>query len=126
MQFTESAEKVTTRGLSNVAINVTDLDRSVRFYTGFFQLDVLRRGNDRVFLHTPGSLDCLTLLRSVGAVAPSGIAHFGFKVDDVNFDRAREYVRRNSIRVVSSPTRPPGRFLYVLDPDGYVIQISTT
>ena len=112
-------------GLFHVAINVTDLDRSVRFYTGMFRIDVLRQEEDLAILHTPGTEDSFVLFRATGPVAPSGIAHFGFKVDDHNFDLAMDHVQKNGITVVSAPVRATGRFLYIEDPDGYVIQIST-
>ncbi len=112
-------------GLFHLAINVTDLDRSVRFYTDMFRIDVLRREEDMAIMHTPGSDDSFVLFRASGPVAPSGIAHFGFKVDDHNYDRAMDYAQRNKIPIISNPVRNTGRFLYIEDPDGYVIQIST-
>ncbi len=125
MQVTTTREKVKTDGLFHVAINVTDLDKSVKFYTDLFRIDVLRQDEDMAVLHTPGTDDSFVLFRAAGPVAPSGIAHFGFKVDDYNYDRAADYVRQQGITVLSSPVRNAGRFLYLEDPDGYVVQIST-
>ncbi|MGA9141539.1 MAG: VOC family protein [Methanocella sp.] len=125
MQATTTQENIKTMGLFHLAINVTDLDRSVRFYTDMFRIDVLRREEDMAIMHTPGSDDSFVLFRASGPVAPSGIAHFGFKVDDHNYDRAMDYAQRNKIPIISNPVRNTGRFLYIEDPDGYVIQIST-
>ena len=112
-------------GVFHLAINVTDMDRSSRFYTEMFRIDVLRRKENMAVLHTPGSDDSFVLFRADGPVAPSGMAHFGFKVDDHNFDRAMDYVRQKGITIRSNPVRNTGRFLYIEDPDGYVVQIST-
>jgi catechol 2,3-dioxygenase-like lactoylglutathione lyase family enzyme len=112
-------------GLFHLAINVSDLDASVKFYTDLFRIDLLRQQDDMAILHTPGSNDSFVLFRANGPVAPSGIAHFGFKVDDGNFDRARDYVQKKGIKIISEQTRNTGRFLYIEDPDSYVIQIST-
>jgi len=125
LQVTSTQERVKTEGLFHVAINVTDLDRSVKFYTDLFRIDVLRQDEDMAVLHTPGTDDSFVLFRATGLVAPSGIAHFGFKVDDHNYDRAMDYVRQKGITILSSPVRNTGRFLYFEDPDGYVVQIST-
>jgi catechol 2,3-dioxygenase-like lactoylglutathione lyase family enzyme len=125
LQATTTQENIKTMGLFHLAINVTDLDRSVRFYTDMFRIDVLRQEEDMAIMHTPGSDDSFVLFRASGPVAPSGIAHFGFKVDDHNFDRAMDYVRQKGITVISNPVRNTGRFLYIEDPDGYVVQIST-
>lgn len=112
-------------GLFHLAINVTDLDKSVKFYTDLFRIDLLRQQEDMAILHTPGSNDSFVLFKASGPVAPSGIAHFGFKVDDHNFDRAMDYVQKKKIKIISNQTRNTGRFLYIEDPDGYVLQIST-
>ncbi len=125
MQVTTTQERVKTAGLFHVAINVTDLDRSVKFYTGLFRIDVLRQDETMAVLHTPGSDDSFVLFKAGGPVAPSGIAHFGFKVDDQNYDRAVDLVKRNNVSIISEQVRNTGRFLYVQDPDGFVVQIST-
>ena len=125
LQATSTEERVKTMGLFHLAINVTDLDSSVKFYTDVFRIDLLRQQENMAILHTPGSDDSFVLFKANGPVAPSGIAHFGFKVDDQNFDRAMDYVRKRGITIVSTPVRNTGRFLYIQDPDGYVIQIST-
>jgi catechol 2,3-dioxygenase-like lactoylglutathione lyase family enzyme len=125
LQATATEGYVKTMGLFHLAINVTDLRKSVDFYTNLFRIDVLREENDMAIMHTPGTDDSFVLFKSNGPVAPSGIAHFGFKVDDHNYDRAMDYVERNKIPIISNPQRTTGRFLYIEDPDGYVIQIST-
>lgn len=125
MQETTTQENIKTMGLFHLAINVTDLDRSIRFYTEMFRIDVLRREKDMAIMHTPGSDDSFVLFQENGPVAPSGIAHFGFKVDDNNFGRAMDYVRHKGIKVISVPVRNTGRFLFIEDPDGYVVQVST-
>lgn len=114
-----------TRGLCHMAINVADMDRSIRFYTDMFEMEVLRRTRDMAFLHTPGSQDNLALFRAAGPVRPSGMAHFGFAVDEVNLNRAMDYIRSNKIKTMTDQATITDRFIYVLDPDGYVIQIST-
>jgi catechol 2,3-dioxygenase-like lactoylglutathione lyase family enzyme len=125
LQVTSTEERVKTTGLFHLAINVTDLDLSVKFYTDLFRIDVLRQQEDMAIMHTPGSDDSFVLFKASGPVAPSGIAHFGFKVDDQNFDQAMDYVQKKGIRIISNPARNTGRFLYIEDPDGFVVQIST-
>jgi catechol 2,3-dioxygenase-like lactoylglutathione lyase family enzyme len=125
LQVTSTEGKVKTMGLFHLALNVTDLDKSVKFYTDLFRIDVLRQEEEMAIMHTPGTNDSFVLFKSNGPVAPSGIAHFGFKVDDNNFDKAMDYVQKQGIPIISSPIRTQGRFLYIEDPDGYVVQIST-
>jgi catechol 2,3-dioxygenase-like lactoylglutathione lyase family enzyme len=49
--------------------------------------------------------------------------HFGFRIDDANFDKALDYIKKNDIKIHPNPRRAPGRFVYIEDPDGYVIQL---
>jgi catechol 2,3-dioxygenase-like lactoylglutathione lyase family enzyme len=125
LQVTSTEERIKTMGLFHLAINVTDLDGSVKFYTDLFRIDILRQQEDMAILHTPSSDDSFVLFKASGSVAPSGIAHFGFKVDDQNFDGAMDYVQKKKIMIISNQTRNAGRFLYIGDPDGYALQIST-
>lgn len=122
---TTQRERVKTRGLSHLAINVADMDRSIKFYTDMFEMEVVRRTRDIAFLHTPGSHDNLAIFKASGPVNPSGMAHFGFAVDEVNFNRAMDYIRTNKIRTMTDQATITDRFIYIMDPDGYVIQIST-
>ena len=118
-------ERVRTGGLNHLAINVADLDRSIKFYTDMFNMEVLRQNKEMAFLHTGGTHDSLVLFKASGPVTPSGVAHFGFAVDDVNFERAKNYIHSNNIPTVSEERTITDRFLFFRDPDGYVIQVST-
>ncbi|WP_048199369.1 VOC family protein [Methanocella arvoryzae] len=127
MQTTKAKGRVTTGGLCHIAIDVTDLENSVRFYTDMFNLEVVDRTDSHVQLKTPGGRDSFFLFKANAPVNPRGCgqshAHFGFRVDDQNFDVAMDYIRRNNIKIHPNPRRSPGRFVYIEDPDGYVIQL---
>lgn len=127
MQSTEAQERVVTGGLCHVAIDVSDLERSLKFYTDMFNLEVISRSESAVQLKTPGARDSFFLFKADAPVNPLGCgqshAHFGFRIDDHNFDKAMDYIRRNRIKVHPNPRRAPGRFVYIEDPDGHVIQL---
>lgn len=127
MQATETQERVRTGGLCHVAIDVSDLDRSAQFYTGMFNMEIVDRSGRYVQMKTIGAKDSFFLFRADGPVNPRGCGmkhfHFGFIIDDANFDRAMDYIKRNYIPVHHNPDRAPGRFVYIEDPDGYVIQL---
>ncbi len=127
MQATEARGQVVTGGLCHVAIDVSDLDKSLKFYTDMFNLEVVSRSDTSVHLKTPDARDSFFLFKASSPVNPLGCgqshAHFGFRIDDRNFDRAIDYIQKNRIRVHHNPGRSPGRFVYIEDPDGYVVQL---
>ena len=127
MHATATREKVRTGGLCHVAIDVSDPGRSERFYTDMFDMEVVSRSARIVHLKTAGAGDSFFLFRADGPVDPRGCGlahfHFGFKIYEANYDKALDYIRQNGIRVHPNPSRAPGRFVYIEDPDGYVIQL---
>jgi catechol 2,3-dioxygenase-like lactoylglutathione lyase family enzyme len=127
MHATETHERVITGGLCHVAIDVSDLERSLKFYTDMFNLVVVSHSDTIVHLKTPGSKDSFFLFKADAPVNPRGCgqshAHFGFRIDDRNFDKAIDYIRRNNVKIHPNPRRSPGRYVYIEDPDGYVVQL---
>ncbi|WP_174590511.1 VOC family protein [Methanocella conradii] len=122
-----AGEKVNTMGLCHIAIDVSDIERSLKFYTEMFDMDVLDRTDRFIHLRTHGGHDSFFLFRADGPVNPrkGGLTymHFGFKVDDENFEKALEYINKHDVKVHPNPARGPGRYVYIEDPDGYVIQL---
>jgi catechol 2,3-dioxygenase-like lactoylglutathione lyase family enzyme len=116
-----------TSGFHHIQISVSDIDRSLAFYTGLMGMEVAFRAGELVFLRTPGADDLLTLRPTDEPVDPEvgGMQHFGFNVADEDFEAALDEVRAFGTEVLSS-----GRFggdgtayAYIKDPDGYTIEL---
>ena len=118
-----------------VVLVVTDLDRSLAFYTDVLGLPLGHRsgpfaqlvtGTTRIALYEREAM-ATTLgvdsLRSPPADAPA--FELGFKVDDV--DAAYRQVTAAGAQPATPPTdRPWGqRTAYVRDPDGHLIELVT-
>ena len=92
-----------------------------------FTMDIASRSKRIVQLKTSGADDSFFLFKADGPVNPRGCgmmhSHFGFRIDDRNFDKAMDYIRRNNIKIRPNPDREAGKFIYIEDPDGYVIQL---
>lgn len=120
-------EKVKTGGLCHIAIDVNDLERSAGFYTGMFDLEVVGRSSRIVHLKTRGEDDSFFLFKADRHVDPQGCGmthmHFGFRIDERNFEKALDYIKKNNVKVHPNPARGPGRYVYFEDPDGYVVQL---
>jgi catechol 2,3-dioxygenase-like lactoylglutathione lyase family enzyme len=82
-----------------------------------------------VFLSTPGTDDLITLNQDDAereqAGRSGGISHFGFKLQPgSDLDAAAREVERGGGRMVSRGEHVPGvPFVYVSDPDGYLIEL---
>jgi catechol 2,3-dioxygenase-like lactoylglutathione lyase family enzyme len=127
MQATTTRERVKTGGLCHVAIDVTDLERSLKFYTDLFDMNVGERTDRYIQLKTAGAKDSFFLFKAEGPVNPHGCGlknfHFGFRIDENNYERAMDYIHKNNIKIYHNPNRAPGHYVYIEDPDGYVIQL---
>jgi catechol 2,3-dioxygenase-like lactoylglutathione lyase family enzyme len=116
---------VKARRLYHINLNVSDIDRALRFYQQAFGLvESFRQGPLMVFLSPPSGDDVITL-HQTNPVGPQGVAHFGFEIEDGNLDDAVAAVLKAGGKFLSRGTHAPGvLFAYVQDPDGYVIELS--
>ena len=118
-----------TTGLYHVQIDVSDLERSLAFYTDLLGMEeAFRAGGNLVFLKTPGSNDLLTLHPVDGAVDPAagGLQHIGFSISPEDHEAAVAEAKAFGAEVVdiSEPGRDRRPYVYIKDPDGYVIELS--
>ena len=116
---------ITTHGLNPLALPVRDPRRSARFYSELFDMEVTSSSPEVAFLKSRGGWDMIALNRSDSPVPSSrGTLHFGFRVDPEQFDAALEAIRERSLKTVSEPgERAIGRYIFIEDPDGYVVEI---
>ena len=99
-------------GINHVALEVSDLERSLAFYGGLFELRLRSRSAGAAFVDIGDQFLALMQGRSQG---PDGARHVGLVVDD------KEGVRR-AITGLGAEVLP-GRRLDFLDPDGNRIEI---
>ena len=123
---------IKTAGLTHIHLVVRDLERALRFYRAVFGMEErFRVGPHMVFLSTPGSHDLITLNQDEAQHAKAGdnggITHFGFNLRDAaDIDAAIVEVEHAGGKLLSRGEHAPGvPFLYVADPDGYVIELGS-
>jgi catechol 2,3-dioxygenase-like lactoylglutathione lyase family enzyme len=118
---------IETDGLTHLHLFVADLDRSLRFYGEVFGLEeMFRDGPKMVFLRPPNSSDTITLNEvPEKAGITGGVDHFGFRLSDKSqLDAAIDAVERAGGRLLERGEHAPGvAYAYVLDPDGYTIEL---
>lgn len=116
---------ITTNGLNHLALPVRDPERSAKFYSELFNMEITFSSPEVVFLKTVGAKDMIALSRSkVKIVSERETMHFGFMVEPAQFDEALRTIEEKSVKKVSEPGRREiGRFIFVEDPEGYTIEI---
>jgi catechol 2,3-dioxygenase-like lactoylglutathione lyase family enzyme len=99
-------------GINHVALEVSDLERSLDFYGRLFELRLRGRSAGAAFVDIGDQFLALMQGRSQ---APDGARHFGLVVDDK--EAARRAIAATGAEIL------PGRRLDFLDPDGNRVEI---
>ena len=120
-------------GIDHVALSVSDLERSLKFYTEVLGLKISEREYQK-----PGVeyfLDCGTSLVGLIQGDPKGDSHvlqdgglggnhFSFRVLTADFDRFAEEIKTLGITITYLKKREKSWSLYFLDPDGNKLEIT--
>lgn len=125
---------IKVKKLGHVVYEVSDVDRSTRFWTeimGFHVSD--RNENGMVFLHCAGDHHTIALVPSPGKKKPARddqshlqIHHWAMEVDSIEtLLKAREFLTSRGIEMSYEGRRGPGGNpgIEFKDPDGYTVEI---
>lgn len=122
------------KGIDHIAIIVSDMDRSLEFYTAILGMDIIKDGRPegglkKSFVGTGGK----TLLaltedkgRSAGGKSRAeGVDHIAFHVGDI--DKAGGSLRGKGVPIIEEKVGQDGRVTayHFLDPDGLELEICT-
>ena len=117
--------------LLHTRMRVSDMDQTVKFYTGVLGLEVMERktsprGSHLAFLKVPNSEELIEL----ASYPPSGpvtvqedLVHLAFQVD--NLDEAMRDLTAKGVTITDGPTQSSSgsRFIFIDAPDGYEIEV---
>lgn len=109
------------KGLSHLQINVTNLERSLRFYRDTLGLAERMRTGPYVLLSAPNG-DFVSLSEAAPVGAP-GLGHFGIHLEASDIDSAIRALEAGGGKLVSGNQYPGFPSARIADPDGYVIEI---
>ena len=124
--------KTPVGGIDHIAVVVSDMSRSLEFYTAVLGMELIKDGRPegglkKSFLGTGGkTLLALTEGRNRPAAAADrveGVNHIAFYVDDI--DKAGVSLREKGIRIIEEKVGQDGgtTAYHFLDPDGLELEI---
>jgi catechol-2,3-dioxygenase len=125
------ADGIPVTGVSELVLEVRDLDRAERFYADTIGFPVVERWQERGAVWVmAGARTRLGLWRpQVGLAGGRGgiHVHYALQIDDADFDDAVERLRLAGYEpeTVSFDDDRRGRALYVTDPDENVVEFWT-
>src|SRR5262249_60906535 len=122
-----ASDGIPVTGVSELVLEVVDLDAAEAFYAGALGLPVVHRWPDREAIWVmAGDRTRIGLWRpQVGLAGGRGglHVHYALHIDESDFDDAIERLRSNGYEPEVLETS--GRAAYVTDPDGNVVELWT-
>ncbi len=120
---------VPVTGVSELVLEVVDLEAAESFYAGVLGLPVVERWPDREAIWLmAGDRTRIGLWRpQVGLAGGRGglHLHFAMHIEDAEYDSADALLRDRGEAVVEIAFDGAGRAAYVTDPDGNVVELWT-
>ena len=119
---------MTDVGLTHVALPVTDLDRSIEFYSGYARMRVVHRRPEVVWLSDGTRPFVIVLIETPEVDSPlRPVAHLGIGCQSrEEVDRLCEKARAEGI-LIGGPNDygpPVGYWAFLRDPDGHTVEVS--
>ena len=120
---------VPVTGVSELVLEVVDLEEAERFYAGVLGLPVVERWPDREAIWVmAGECTRIGLWRPLVGLAGGrgGVhVHFAMHIAESDYERAVEQLRGRGQEVQELAFEGAGRAAYVTDPDGNVVELWT-
>jgi catechol 2,3-dioxygenase-like lactoylglutathione lyase family enzyme len=124
-----SRDGVRVTGVSELVLEVVDLEASEAFYSGVLGLPVVERWPDREAIWVmAGDRTRIGLWRpQVGLAGGRGgiHVHFAMHLEEADYDAAVSLLRERGEAVEEIAFDGAGRAAYVTDPDGNVVELWT-
>jgi metallothiol transferase len=120
-------------GIDHVAINVQDLDKTLKFYTEVLGLQVTQREPSKpgieYFLDCGGALIGLIQAKNFTEKHPFqeeglGANHFSFRVKAQDFDGMIKRLEANDVKIAFAKKRDKSWSLYFYDLDGNKLEMT--
>lgn len=115
-------------GINHITIRVNEITRAEKFYGDILGFEQIRKMGQSMSVYRIGKEDTLVIVEAETSYDPNSrdfrVDHIGFYLDSPEaVDRMADYFREQEVTILSGPAnRKKGRFLFVSDPDGNMIE----
>lgn len=116
-------------GINHITIRVNNISLAEEFYSGILGFEQIRKMGKTMAVYRIGREDTLVIVEAETSFDPNSsdfrVDHFGFYVESPErVDELADWFREQEVTILSGPAnRKKGRFLFVADPDGNMIEI---
>lgn len=118
---------INVEGIDYVTVPVTNLEKSVEFYSDLFDFELTEK-RDNVFAFITlydYKLKLLKVAQPMNALALAGIPLVSFIMDVDDFTEAISEIEERSLKIARGPeSNDKGEFFYLADPDGNLLELS--
>ena len=117
-------------GINHITLRVNDIKRSEQFYGEILGFQLEKKMGQSMSTYRIGE-DSLVIVEAETQYDQESrdyrVDHFGFFVETPEIvDKMAEHFRTNNVTILSGPAnRKTGRFIFISDPDGNMIEIFT-
>lgn len=115
-------------GLNHITLRVNRINASKEFYGDILGFELIRTMGQSMAVYNVGNGDTLVIVEAETSYDSTSrdfrVDHFGFYVDTPEeIDEIANYFRDKEVVILSGPAnRKKGRFLFISDPDGNMIE----
>jgi catechol 2,3-dioxygenase-like lactoylglutathione lyase family enzyme len=123
----KSMKSFVVTGINHITLRVNDIKRAEAFYTDILGFKLEKKMGQSMAVYRIGS-DSLVIVEAETAYDNTSkdyrVDHFGFTVSSPEqIDELAKYFRDKDVSIVTGPAnRKNGRFIFVTDPDGNLIE----
>lgn len=115
-------------GINHITIRVNKIERAEEFYGDILGFELVRKMGQSMAVYKIGKEDTLVIVEAETSYDPNSrdfrVDHIGFYLDSADqVDEMANYFKQNEVSILSGPAnRKKGRFLFISDPDGNMIE----
>ena len=116
-------------GINQITLRVNRIEAAEHFYQEILGFELVRKMGRSMAVYKVGAQDTIVLVEAETSFDPTSkdyrVDHFGFIVEKPEqVDEMAKYLREHEVTILSGPAnRKKGRFLFISDPDGNMIEI---